>query len=235
MNQPPRSPFMIALWALIAVAAPASHRSVRGEAKTEIATAFAAAYGKSGGKVKNEVGTFQYGRPVMIPIDRDHVALITSATMEDAAYSDSGRLAVHYLRRTSKGFIVDQAWLNVEGGTSIGAAPGFSISRKFGSNPTIITTGGGTWQGYTCSRATIIELTKTGPIMRGDVPLSYSNAGAVANVRDAIQLDGTFVHVVKGRGFEMAYNGYLRFAESYVLSGGKYVLAKGGASKMETC
>lgn len=59
MNQPPRTPFMIALCALIAVAAPASHGSVRGEAKAEIATAFAAAYGKSGGKVKNEVGTFQ--------------------------------------------------------------------------------------------------------------------------------------------------------------------------------
>jgi hypothetical protein len=228
-------PLLIASSTLARLDVPSRYSRLREASPADTSAAFATAFGKSGGKHREGGSLFLYGNPRLIWLSDGRAALVSSAKRQLAAHVESGRLSVHYLRQTANAFIVDKGWMDVGGGTSMGAAPGFSLSAKFGANPTIIATGGGLWQGCSSASATLIELTPGGPVNRGSIPLSYDNRGMVEDERDGVTLKGEITHIRRGIGFDVTYHGSRRFTETYRLQKGKYGLARGGESKMEIC
>jgi hypothetical protein len=99
----------------------------------------------------------------------------------------------------------------------------------------VTVSGGGTWQGYTCSVTTLLELAPDKPRELVTVPLHYDNGGAVNEGKKATAIDGKIARIVPGRSFDVVYSGARKFSEHYVRRGNAYVLAGGGETKMETC
>ena len=92
--------------------------------------------------------------------------------------------------------------------------------------------GGGTWQGYTCSVTTLVELRPEGPAEIASFPSLYDDGGAVEDKPQSIR--GRIADIRKGQGFTVKFEGTRSFTERYVWRGGKYE-REGGESRIPTC
>lgn len=155
-------------------------------------------------------GAFTYASGELTPLGGDRYAFISKGAGEEGHVSP-GALAVHYLQRTPDGFRrVDAAPLIVVGGT-FGKAPDWSVRPGLLPNPAIIAESGGTWQGYTCAGAAVIELTPERPVLRADyVRLYYTDDGAVEDPKQAETMEGRLVPGTPGRDFAVQYSGASR-------------------------
>jgi hypothetical protein len=199
--------------------------------------AFKSVYGKPGAAtVIIEGVTITYGQPRLVPLPDGRFALVSAGEIKNAAHVESGRIAVHYLKYNGKTYNIVRKWWDAAGGqTGFGAAPAFSISTRFLGNPVVYVEGGYSGQGYTCSSGTLVELATAGPAIIATFPIYYSNAGTLDNERNATIIEGKVANIVAGKSFDVVYRGARRFTETYVRSAGRFRLAKGGESKMETC
>jgi len=160
--------------------------------------------------------------------------LISIGEVKDAAHVSAGKIAVHYLRPVGGQFEVAQSFVPaIETGT-FGQIGSWTLSRKFSEFPLVYATGGGTWQGYTCSVATLTELTPNGPRQLADIPIAYSNGGAVQEGEKVTEIRGNVRNIVKDQSFDVIYSGSQTFTDHYVRSGGGYAL-EGGESRMPSC
>lgn len=148
--------------------------------------------------------TFDSGR--LTPLGGDRYALVSEGQGEDAHVSP-GALAIHYVTRTADGFRrADADPLILTDGT-FGKAPDWSIREGLLPAPALLTESGGTWQGYTCTGADVVELTPQRPILRAaNVKLHYSDASGNPN-SDGGQIDGRFEPGAPGRDFKVRYVG----------------------------
>ena len=97
----------------------------------------------------------------------------------------------------------------------------------------LYTEGGGTWQGYSCSYASLTRLGATAPEDVAQFPVYYNDGGA--NENNPVEYTGEITSTEKGRSFTVTYTGSKTFSERYVLgSDGKYTLAS-GESRVPTC
>ncbi|NNC73765.1 MAG: hypothetical protein HKN78_12950 [Sphingomonadaceae bacterium] len=201
------------------------------------AEAFELAFGR-GAAATRTVGNRELTyRPARIVDLGNRKALISLGEMEDGCHGCSGSIGVHYLASDGGPWEVDGEWLDAGGGSSWGApATDWSVSRDFLSVPVIFTTGGGTWQGYTCSQAELIALLPSGPAQVAVFPIGYSDGGTIDG---DTTIDGEIGAVELGRNFTVNYAGErdgaaVQFRETYRWSGRRYDLAT-APDDMESC
>lgn len=151
-------------------------------------------------------GSFTFSGGQLTPLGGDRYALVSEGSGEDAHVSP-GALAIHYVTRTANGFQrADVAPLILTGGT-FGKAPDWSVRQGLLAGPALLAESGGTWQGYSCSGADVVELTPAGPVLRAEyVKLHYSDASGNPN-SDGGQVDGRFEPGAPGRDFKVRYVG----------------------------
>jgi len=65
--------------------------------------------------------------------------------------------------------------------------------------------------------------------------MTYDNSGAVGANGKYTQLNGRIENIQPGKSFDVVYFGSKEFTERYVRKDNLYVLATGGASKMQRC
>ena len=204
----------------------------------QLARAFEAAFGSRGEAVlavasdgADEDVRYAPGRlvwPAFGPV------LLSEGKVQDPAHVSVGRIAIHYLKPAGDRFQVVRAFpAGVVTGSS-GQVAQWNVSPRFSNWPVVVSEGGGTWQGYTCSSLKLTELRPGGPVELATVPLSYDDAGANADEAAAKTIHGKILNVVKGQSFDVVYSGSRAFSEHYVRSGDRYEVA-GGESSMETC
>lgn len=170
----------------------------------------------------------------LIPLSDGRKALVTTGTSDCTGPACSGLNAVHYLRRDdSARYAVDGEWLDVGASGTFG-----NPARRWGwtgvitGKPVLYTEGGGVWQGYACSFATLTELAADGPIEIARVPIHYSNGGAAET--GIVTLTGTITAAEQGRDFTVSYAGSRQFDELYVRGAdGRYRLQ--GETKVPRC
>jgi hypothetical protein len=201
------------------------------------AAAFRAAFGTSGSATLKRQGEnretvrYKVGGLVETPFGP---VLVSPGEVVDAAHASAGKLALVYLRRTQGGFAVVRRFVPATETGSFGEITDWHLSRSFGRLPVVMVEGGGTWQGYTCSWTTLLELAPDGPGELATVPLHYDDEGAVLPGQRKTSIDGRIVHVVGGHSFDIAYRGSKRFTDHYIRRGDDYVLAS-GRTRMQTC
>lgn len=160
--------------------------------------------------------------------------LLSEGQVQDPAHVSAGKIAIHYLRPAADRFEVVRAYPAGVATGSFGRVAHWSVSPRFSTWPVIVSEGGGTWQGYSCSWLKLTELRPGGPVELASVPLAYNDAGAKGDEADALSIEGKILNVVKNQSFDVVYSGSRAFSEHYVRSGDRYAVA-GGESAMETC
>jgi hypothetical protein len=160
--------------------------------------------------------------------------LLSEGQVQDPAHVSAGKIAIHYLRPAADRFEVVRAWPAGVSTGSFGKVAHWAVSPRFSTWPVIVSEGGGTWQGYTCSWLTLTELRPGGPVELATVPLAYDDTGAKAEEDESVSIEGKVLNVVRNQSFDVVYSGSRAFSEHYVRSGDRYAPA-GGKSMMETC
>lgn len=207
-------------------------------AEEQLARAFEAAFGSRGEAaltVQSDGGSedvrYAPGRLIWLPFGP---VLISEGKVQDPAHVSAGKIAVHYLRPAADRFEVAQAFPAAVSTGSFGQVAHWSVSPRFSTWPVVVSEGGGTWQGYTCSSLTLTELRPGGPAELARIPLAYDDKGAREDEAEATSIDGKVLNIVKNQSFDVVYSGSRAFSEHYVRSGDRYSVA-GGESRMETC
>jgi hypothetical protein len=221
---------LIALLLVSSTAAPATD--------DQLAAAFRVAFGKNGAVVLKKQGelkenvNYTPGDLVDAPFGP---VLLSSGEVVGAAHASSGKLAAVYLTRSDKGFSVAKKFVPATETGSFGKIGNWNVSRSFGALPIVTVEGGGTWQGYTCSVTTLLELAPDGPKELVTLPMTYDNSGAVEDGKKPKRISGRIEKIVPGKSFDVVYFGSKDFTDRYVRKGDSYVLASGGESRMEKC
>lgn len=152
-------------------------------------------------------GDFTFAAGKLTPLGGDRYAFVSDGQGPDGHVSP-GAVAIHYLQRTPDGFRrLPADPLIVDGGT-FGNPPDWTIQQGLLPGPALVASSGGTWQGYTCSGASVVELTPERPVLRaGYVRLYYSNGGAVEDESKAQEMEGRLLPGTPGRAFVVQYSG----------------------------
>ncbi|MFV0622972.1 hypothetical protein ACBY01_03025 [Sphingomonas sp. ac-8] len=202
-------------------------------AAEQLALAGKAVFGPTGKATASKDGAQLVTTPARLVWRGDTAVLISTAEMTDGCHGCTGGLDVAYLKPTAAGFTVAGHWPDAVAGSSWGAPPTeWSVSDKFGADPVIYASGGGTWQGYTCSVFTLTGLTDKGPVGLVSVPESYDDSGA-GTADPATTLEGKIADIVPDRSFDVRYTGTETFTDHYVRQAAKY--AARGETRMRTC
>jgi len=174
----------------------------------ELALAFRAAWGgpppqiKASDKAGND-SRYTYKGGKLTPLGGDAYAFISSGQGEEY-HAASGALSIHYLKKTPQGFERTGAWPNFLTGGSWGAAPDWKIRNDLMPGPALITTAGGTWQGYSCGWTDVVELTPQRPILRAEtLRTSYEDA---SKDEPGPSYDSVLEPGEKGRTFRLRYD-----------------------------
>ncbi|MEP9358666.1 hypothetical protein [Sphingomonas sp. KR3-1] len=158
--------------------------------------------------------------------------LVSHGHVRDAAHADSGVIAVHYLQADGAGFTLRQSYDKAVEIGSMGDLAEWSINDKFADQPVLYAEGGGTWQGYTCSYTSLVELLPEGPKEIASFQSLYDDSGAAEDKPQSIR--GKITTIRKGQDFTVKFEGTRSFAERYIWRGGKYQ-REGGESQIPTC
>lgn len=152
--------------------------------------------------------------------------LVNAGAIPDAAHVETGAVAIHYLRQDADGLHVTRALPFAVRSGSSGHISEWSVSNRLGDLPVVYTEGGGTWQGYSCSFATLTELRPSGPAELATIQVMASDDGAVPS-EQAKTTVGKIVDVVPNKSFVVRFTGARNFDARYVRRGDRYV-AEGG-------
>ncbi|MBV8909052.1 MAG: hypothetical protein JOZ20_08640 [Sphingomonas sp.] len=206
-------------------------------AKTDLGAngAFVAAFGKSGSVILKRQGeykeTVKYTPGALVEAPFGPV-LVSIGEVVDGSHASSGKVAAVYMRRSGQGLAVAKRFVPAMETGSFGSIGKWRVSRAYGSLPVVEVEGGGTWQGYTCSVTTLLEIASDKPRELVNVPLYYDDAGAVVDSKPT-RIEGRIVRAVANKSFDVDYSGTRRFTDRYIRRGDQYVLV--GKSSMETC
>jgi hypothetical protein len=169
----------------------------------------------------NQTDTRTYRSGRLIALEGGRYALISDGQGGEGHVS-SGSLSIHYLQRTGDSFTRIGSWPEFLVSGTWGASPEWKIRTDLTPSPTLVAEAGGTWQGYTCSWAHVIELTPDKPVVRIDqIPTSYSDGGAREEGKTK-SMEGVLIPGQKGKSIRVRYTGdvdatvvYAKVGESY--------------------
>jgi hypothetical protein len=212
--------------------------SATARADPQTAAAFRAAFGKSGSVIFKRQGemkeSVRYTPGALIEAPFGPV-LLSPGTVLEPAHASSGKLAAIYMKRTPKGFAVVKRFVPATESGSFGTLESWRVNRAFGALPVATVSGGGTWQGYTCSVTTLLELAPQGPHELVTVALYYDDSGAIPEGQRKTEITGRIARIVSGKSFDVVYSGSRKFTERYVRRGDGYALAGGRETRMPLC
>lgn len=212
-------------------------------AAEQTARAALAAFGKRGGATLSVDSGDDYGdggslaervayKPGQVVWASFGPVLLSAGEVADASHFAAGKIAAHYLRVDGDRFALVRAYPKAVVTGSFGAVGDWRVRRDIDADPVIVAEGGGTWQGYSCSMATLTALRAGGPVELATVRTSYDNGGA-ADGDAAVSIEGKITNVVPGRSFDVAYTGTRSFTETYLFDVSRYELQ--GESQLEQC
>ncbi len=163
-------------------------------------------------------------RPVAIHTMENGVAVLLSVgSLEDAGHSEGGVNAVHYLKGSPTGWVKQGEWIGLGATGTVGnGATSWAFTSLLGTNPYLVTAGGGVWQGCLVSSAVVTELAPAGPVDRGGFTDAMSSGAGIGQTEQGY--DGQIVAAVPGKSFTVGYTGTKAFKQQYVLKDGKYAL-----------
>lgn len=153
----------------------------------------------------------------LIPLPGGRVALVSTGASDCDGHACSGVNSVHYLQRDTRAwrYTAVGEWLDVgASGTFGNPASRWGWSDAIAEAPVLYTEGGGVWQGYACSHASLTELMPAGPVEIASIQISYSDEGAVGT--GSTRLEGRITAAEQGRSFTVTYTGSRAFRERYV-------------------
>jgi hypothetical protein len=207
-------------------------------ADPQLSSAFRAAFGKTGSVTFKRQGqmeeTVKYTPGALVQAPFGPVLLSVGKVLEPA-HASSGKLAAVYLKRTPRGFRVLKRFVPATESGSFGTIEDWKVSRAYGKLPVVEVSGGGTWQGYTCSVTTLLELAPGTPRELVTVALYYDDSGTIAQGGKPTTIVGRIGHIVPGRSFDVVYTGPKHFTERYVRRGNTYVLPNHAETRMPLC
>lgn len=198
--------------------------------REQLARAFAAAFGRREAARVPVTGENADGgeqvefRPGILLWTDFGPALVSEGEVIDAAHVSSGKIAIHYLQPAADTFQVARSFVPAVETGSFGRVGSWRISDAFSSHPVLYAEGGGTWQGHSCSYATLTELTPGGIVELARFPTHYSDAGAVVTGKPT-EIDAEVTNIVRGKSFDVAYSGSRSWTTHYERRGGSYVAA----------
>ena len=160
--------------------------------------------------------------------------LLSEGQVQNAGHVSSGKIAAHYLKPAGASFQVIKRFIPAVETGSMGQVSEWDVSPKFGAYPVVYVEGGGTWQGYTCSVTTLLELAPVKPIELVSIPTYYSDSGALVEGGKTTEIEGKITNIINHQSFDVAYSGSAKFTEHYVRRGNAYVRT-GGETRMQTC
>ncbi|QIF81646.1 MULTISPECIES: hypothetical protein [Brevundimonas] len=169
----------------------------------------------------NQTDTRTYRSGKLIALEGGRYALISDGQGGEG-HVNSGSLSIHYLQRTGDSFTRIGSWPGFLVSGTWGAPPEWKIRTDLTPSPALVAEAGGTWQGYTCTWAHVIELTPDKPIVRIDqIPTSYSDGGA-REEGETKSMEGVLIPGQKGKSMRVRYTGdvdatvvYAKVGESY--------------------
>lgn len=169
----------------------------------------------------NQTDTRTYRSGKLIALEGDRYALISDGQGGEG-HVRSGSLSIHYLQRTGDSFTRIGSWPGFLVSGTWGAPPTWKIRTDLTPSPTLVAEAGGTWQGYTCTWAHVIELAPDKPVVRIDqIPTSYSDGGA-REEGETKSMEGVLIPGQKGKSMRVRYTGdvdatvvYAKVGESY--------------------
>lgn len=191
------------------------------------AAAFRAAWGSAPPVTFRPKGTdaFEdqtYNKAKLVPVAPDLYALITEGQGGEGHVS-AGSLAIHYLKPTAEGFERVGAWPGFLITGTFGNPPQWTIRQDLTTSPALVAEAGGTWQGYSCSWAHVIELTPERPVTRIDqVSTGYSDGGARVDGEKVTDVSGQILAGEKGRTIRVRYTGDRKAVVTYAKVGATY-------------
>lgn len=181
------------------------------------------------GPEEGEERTYRGG--TLVRLEGDRYALVSEGYGGEGHVS-AGSLSIHYLQRAGDTFTLVGAWPALLVSGTWGNPPEWKIRTDLTPAPTLVAEAGGTWQGYTCTWAHVIELTQDRPVVRIDqVPLTYSDGGA--REEKAQSMEGVLIPDQKGRSIQVRYTGDVRATVTYAKVGDVYDPVK--PPKLLTC
>ena len=167
---------------------------------------------------QTDVRTYRSGK--LVPLGNARFALITGGQGSEG-HVHAGSLAVHYLTRTADGFERTGSWPGLLVSGTWGAPPDWSIRTDLTPSPTLVVEAGGTWQGYTCSWAHLVELTPTRPVIRVDqISTGYGSGGALGDAGESVE--GRIIPGRKGETIRVQYTGDRTATVTYAKVGEVY-------------
>ena len=175
-------------------------------------------------KVEGETGgDFSYSPGKVVPVSGALAALVSTATNAQDCHACAGALAVHYFRHADGRWAPAGNWPELVPGQGFGAAPDWSVRADLKPGVWLAVETGWTGQGYSCGAVDLIELTPTGPFVRGSgIPVHYDNAGAVMDEREAQREDGVISRLPDGK-FRVTVSGSKTGTVDYEMVGDNLV------------
>ena len=169
----------------------------------------------------DQTDTRTYRSSKLIALEAGRYALISDG-QGGGAHVNSGSLSIHYLQRTGEGFTRIGSWPRFLVSGTFGNPPQWTIRNDLTPSPTLVAEAGGTWGGYTCTWAHVIELTPDKPVMRIDlIPISYSDDGAREEGQTK-RMEGVLMADQKGRSMRVRYTGDVEATVFYAKVGERY-------------
>lgn len=167
---------------------------------------------------QTDVRTYRSGK--LVPLGERRFAFI-SGGQGGEAHVHAGSIAVHYLTRTEDGFERTGSWPGLLVSGTWGQPPKWSIRTDLTPSPMLVAEAGGTWQGYTCTWAHLVELTASRPIMRVDqIITGYGSGGASGEAGESV--DGRILPGRKGETIRVQYTGDRTATVTYAKVGEVY-------------
>ena len=147
---------------------------------------------------------------------------IQQISIIDGSHAESGRLAISYL----DGDKVKKSYPKAVELGSFGAMSGFKVDNSFSDYPMVVSEGGGTWQGNTCTWTVLTELRPSGPVEVAQFESAYDNSGAVE--QSATKVAGEISAVARDQSFTVTFTGTRAFTALYVRDGNNGYKLQGG-------
>jgi hypothetical protein len=159
---------------------------------------------------------------------------VTEIAVRGASHADAGHLTVTYLARRDGDIVEMVEYSGVVEAGSFGRMAGWTIDSRFGDWPVILTEGGGTWQGQTCSWITLTELLPTGPIQLATFQNTLlTDGGLSGKVED---VSGEIVSIERNKSFTVRYTGTQNFENAFRRgNSGIYLMEGEDGNVLEGC
>ncbi len=192
---------------------------------------FKAAFGKDAPTMRTiEAQDYSFSPEAVQSLGGDMFALISMGQNENDGHASSGMNAIHYVRKTTSGYIKVGEWFDIGAAATFGApALSYGFTNKLGRNAYLVTQAGGTWQGTTCEWTYLTELTPEKPFNSANFASFYSNSGAVEEGSGKEEsIESVIISAIPDKSFAVSFSGSRKFTQNWVHNGSQgYKMKKG--------